>query len=104
MVKAGTDWNLAGLGPMATRINAGAVQQLSARLNGGVIREATDGQLPERHATGGGDMAGQAFAALVERHGPMVLKVCRSVLRDDQESQGPCRARPREDHVTGGAV
>jgi DNA-directed RNA polymerase specialized sigma24 family protein len=26
-----------------------------------------------------------AFATLVERHGPMVLRACRNVLRDEHE-------------------
>ena len=38
----------------------------------------TDGQLLARWAA---DRDAQAFAALVRRHGPMVLAVCRSVLR-----------------------
>jgi RNA polymerase sigma factor (sigma-70 family) len=32
------------------------------------------------------DAVDAAFAALVERHGPMVLRVCRSVLRDPDEA------------------
>jgi hypothetical protein len=38
----------------------------------------TDGQLLERLATQDGEAAELAFAALVERHGPMVLRVCRN--------------------------
>jgi len=43
-----------------------------------------DGQLLQRYI-GYGDEA--AFAALVERHGPMVRSVCRSVLRHEQEAE-----------------
>jgi hypothetical protein len=42
----------------------------------------TDAQLLERYTRQGGEVAELAFAVLVERHGPMVLRVCRSVLRD----------------------
>jgi RNA polymerase sigma factor (sigma-70 family) len=33
-----------------------------------------------------------AFTALVERHGPMVLDVCRRVLRDSHEAEDACQA------------
>ena len=55
------------------------VRQLRTLFDVGTIRELTDGQLLERFATGGGEAAELAFAALVERHGPMVLRVCRGV-------------------------
>src|SRR5262249_5430672 len=55
--------------------------ELSTLFNIGVIRDLTDGQLLERFAAAGrGEAAELAFAVLVERHGPMVLRVCRSVL------------------------
>ncbi len=40
----------------------------------------TDGQLLDRFVVCGGDMAEAAFAALVDRHGAMVLRVCRQML------------------------
>jgi RNA polymerase sigma factor (sigma-70 family) len=48
----------------------------------GTTGELTDGQLLERFATRDDEAAELAFAALVERHGPMVLRTCRTVLRD----------------------
>ena len=39
----------------------------------GTVGDLTDGQLLERFAAGGGESAGSAFDALVERHGPMVI-------------------------------
>ena len=49
--------------------------------NVGTVGGLTDGQLLERFTTGTGEAAELAFAALVERHGPMVLRVCQSVVR-----------------------
>jgi HlyD family secretion protein len=48
----------------------------------GTASSMTDGQLLDRFLGGDGDAAESAFAALVERHGPMVLRVCRGVLGD----------------------
>lgn len=52
----------------------------------GAVRELSDGQLLERFATGPGEPAELAFAVLVERHGPMVLRVCRAVLPDSHDA------------------
>src|SRR5205085_6989931 len=60
--------------------------------NVGTIRELTDGQLLERFASDRGEAAELAFAALVERHGPMVLRVCRGVLADPDDTQDAFQA------------
>ena len=51
--------------------------------------EATDAQLLERFLTGRDEAA---FAALVQRHGPMVLAVCRHLLRDAHEVEDAFQA------------
>jgi RNA polymerase sigma factor (sigma-70 family) len=58
----------------------------------GVIGELSDGQLLERFATGRGESAELAFAALVERHGPMVLRICRNGLRDANDVEDAFQA------------
>jgi RND family efflux transporter MFP subunit len=58
----------------------------------GTVGELTDGQLLERFATDGDEAAELAFAALVERHGPMVLRVCRGVLADTHAAQDAFQA------------
>ena len=68
------------------------LRQLGALLTVGTAGELTDGQLLERFATRAGDAAEQAFATLVERHGPMVLRVCRSVLRDTNDVEDAFQA------------
>jgi RNA polymerase sigma factor (sigma-70 family) len=73
--------------------NDGAVlRQLRTLFNVGAIRELTDGQLLERFATSRGEAGELAFAVLLERHGPMVLRVCRSVLADPHETQDAFQA------------
>ncbi len=47
---------------------------------GGSVAGLTDGQLLDRFASRGGEEAESAFATLVERHGPMVLRTSRMIL------------------------
>ena len=58
----------------------------------GTIRELTDGQLLERFATEDGQRAELAFAVLVERHGPMVLRVCRATLAEAHDAEDAFQA------------
>ena len=47
----------------------------------GATGALSDRQLLERFTHSEGDVAELAFEALVERHGPMVLRVCSALLR-----------------------
>jgi RNA polymerase sigma factor (sigma-70 family) len=67
-------------GPLFTLFHAGAVGSLSDR------------ELLERFASGEADLAALAFTALVERHGPMVLRVCSALLRDPHDAQDAFQA------------
>ncbi len=58
----------------------------------GTVGDLTDGQLLERFVNGTGGAAEAGFAALVERHGPMVLRVCRQVLGDSDDAQDAFQA------------
>ena len=50
----------------------------------GAVGRLTDAELLAQFIDGRGDSASEAaFATIVERHGPMVLGVCRRVLRDE---------------------
>ena len=51
--------------------------------------DATDGQLLERFVARGEE---PAFAALMQRHGPMVFDVCRRVLNDAHEAEDAFQA------------
>ena len=46
----------------------------------------TDGALLARFVERDGPIAEDAFAALVDRHGPMVLRVCRRILLNDEHA------------------
>ena len=77
---------------MAIGKNRAVLRQLGTLFNVGTIRELSDGQLLERFATDRGEMAELAFAVLVERHGPMVLRVCRGVLANAHDTQDAFQA------------
>jgi RNA polymerase sigma factor (sigma-70 family) len=68
------------------------VRHLQTLFELGTTGELTDGQLLERFATRDGEAAEMAFAALVERHGPMVLRTCRSVLHDPHAAEDAFQA------------
>ncbi len=77
---------------MAIGKDGAVLRQLRMLFNVGTVRELTDGQLLERFATDRGEVAELAFAVLVERHGPMVLRVCRGVLADAHDTQDAFQA------------
>lgn len=73
-------------------VGADVLHQLDTLFRVGVVGDLSDGQLVQRFldARDGADQA--AFAALVERHGPMVLRVCRQVLGDSHDVQDAFQA------------
>ncbi len=72
--------------------NAALVKEVRTLFNVGVAGDLTDGQLLERFATDRSEASELAFTLLVERHGPMVLGVCRSVLAGDYEADDAFQA------------
>ena len=75
---------------MADRGGA-VLRHMQTLFNVGTVAGLTDGELLERFTTRG-EAAELAFAALVERHGPMVLRVCR---------RKPVRPRRRQGCLPG---
>jgi RNA polymerase sigma factor (sigma-70 family) len=68
----------------------GAVlDQLDRLFNRGTVAGLSEGALLERYVAGSDEAA---FAALVARHGPMVLGVCRRVLRDERDVEDAFQA------------
>jgi RNA polymerase sigma factor (sigma-70 family) len=76
-----------------TKGQQGAVlRHVQALFKAGRSGDLTDEQLLERFTARDGDAAELAFATLVERHGPMVLRTCRAILRDPHEAHDAFQA------------
>jgi RNA polymerase sigma factor (sigma-70 family) len=71
---------------------AGVLNQLGAILRFGVVGDLSDSHLLQRFLTGRDGAEQAAFSALVERHGPMVLSVCRQVLGNPHDAQDAFQA------------
>lgn len=66
-----------------TRARVGSlVRQMEVLLEGGAAAALSDRQLLARFTGRDGPVQEAAFAALVARHGPMVLNVCRQIVGD----------------------
>ncbi len=68
------------------------VRHIHTLFNMGVVAGLTDGQLLEQFACRRGDAAEVAFTALVERHGPMVLRACLGIVGNDHDAQDAFQA------------
>jgi len=71
---------------------AGVLKQLGTILRFGVVGDLSDSSLLQRYLTGRDGAEQAAFSALVERHGPMVLGVCRQVLGNAHDAQDAFQA------------
>jgi RNA polymerase sigma factor (sigma-70 family) len=65
---------------------------LDALWSAGVLGTKTDGELLEYFRTDSGAAGQEAFRILVERHGPMVLGLCRSLVKDCHEAEDAFQA------------
>ena len=77
---------------MASSPSGAAVRSIRALFAAGTVGDLTDRQLLERFTDRDGDGAELAFASLVERHGSMVLRVCRAILHDVHEAEDAFQA------------
>ena len=77
---------------MSVKPAAEAVRDLRTLFHVGSVHGRGDGQLLEQFRSSPGPAAEAAFAALVARHGPMVLRVCRGVLNDEHDAQDAFQA------------
>ena len=77
---------------MASPAAASVVQQIGSLFDGSSVAGLSDRQLLERFSAKR-DLVGEAaFAALVVRHGPMVLGVCRQLLGDRHDAEDAFQA------------
>ena len=76
-----------------TRAQTGSIiRQIESLFEGGSIAGLSDGQLLERFNTRRDMSRESAFAALVARHGPMVLHLCRQILGDRHHAEDAFQA------------
>ena len=74
---------------MAIETLGAALRQINRLFADGAVTGLSDAQLLERFVSGH-DAA--AFEALVARHGPMVLSVCRGILKDPNDAEDAFQA------------
>ena len=77
---------------MARVSSSAALKQVVALFQLGSASGLPDGPLLDRFLNGGPDEAEVAFAVLVERHGPMVMQVCRRILGDRHDAEDAAQA------------
>ncbi len=77
---------------MRSLSRSGVPPQLPALLQGGVATGLSDRELLERFAANRDEGGEFAFATLVARHGPMVMSVCRRMLRNPADAEDAFQA------------
>src|SRR3954468_2818673 len=68
------------------------LRQVHRLFNMGLVGTMSDAELLDRFVSRRDESAETAFEELVSRHGPMVLRVCRSVLRDAHDAEDALQA------------
>jgi RNA polymerase sigma factor (sigma-70 family) len=77
---------------MVGRNSGAALRQIHSLFTAGTFSGLSDQQLLERFLARLGEVSELAFTVLVERHGPMVLGVCRRILVDPHDAQDAFQA------------
>jgi RNA polymerase sigma factor (sigma-70 family) len=77
---------------LASRSSSAVSKDFATLLQIGTAVGRTDGSLLDLFRDGPSDKAEAAFAVLVERHGPMVLHVCRRILGDRHGAEDAAQA------------
>ena len=74
------------------RATGGWLRQVRGLFGFGTVGGLSDGQLLDAFVSRRGDDSEAAFEELMHRHGSMVLRVCRRVLRDPQDAEDAFQA------------
>ena len=69
-----------------------ALREIGTLFGVGTFAGLGDGALLDRFVSAHGEAAEAAFATIVERHGPMVLRVCKRVLKDHNDAEDAFQA------------
>ncbi len=77
---------------MAFGLSGDGPRQMRRLFASGTVGGLTDAELLDRFATRRDEAAEVAFEALVARHGPMVFRACRALLRDPRDAEDAFQA------------
>ena len=77
---------------MPTNPRPAGTRSLVTLFDAGTLGARTDRELLERFQSDRGAAGQEAFRVLVERHGPMVLGLCHSLVRDPHEAEDAFQA------------
>jgi RNA polymerase sigma factor (sigma-70 family) len=79
-------------GTMAQQTRGASLRHIRTLFSLGTVGGLADGQLLECYRTRADEAAQRAFTILVERHGPMVFRVCREILHDEHAAHDAFQA------------
>jgi len=77
---------------LAKRLHGQAWRHALILFRDGAFGDVSDEQLVEQFVNGQGEAGDGAFEVLLERHGPMVLRICRTILRDGHDAEDAYQA------------
>ena len=72
---------------------ASVIRQIESLFAGGSVAGMTDRELIESFNAARDATGEAAFAAIVSRHGPMVLKICAQILGDQYDAEDAVSGR-----------